>query len=244
MKRLFVCVVLSGVLCSSGLAALLYTGGHADIGVAYEGGELHLHFHAEGAEIGGVGGVDGEFEPGEIIIVAPGCARRARPAGAMWDFLGVGESIWVLSEHAEHGDDHGHEHEAPFLGMGAEELAAGIFVNDQVRLSLAGVVGPGDFSVWQIGPLGEPVVFMASADMGGTVPLMLTAGTHGHFNWGFTAPGLYEVTLLVEGYLLDGTLLAESGVFAFQVVPEPTSLMLIGLGAWAAFRRRQGLARK
>ncbi len=37
------------------------------------------------------------------------------------------------------------------LGLGTEELASGIFVNDSVTLRLAAVSGPGHFSIWKDG---------------------------------------------------------------------------------------------
>lgn len=75
-----------------------------------------------------------------------------------------------------------------------------------VRLQLHSVEGPGHYSVWA-NSLGGPVRFHSTAQHG-TAPaetntLWLVAGGHSHFNYGFTAPGLYRVNYLPAAYLND-----------------------------------------
>jgi surface-anchored protein len=229
------------MITSPASAAITYTGGHADVGVNYDEGQWEFHFHAEGADIDGLHDVHGEFAPDEIVIRVPNHALGLCPAGAQWNFLGVaaGQPLWSLPQHAhDHGQDDDDDHDMPFLGIGAEELAAGIFVNDQVTLTLAAVVGPGHFSLWQTDSFGDPVVYMSTADPDSTVPLLLTAGAHGHFNWGFTAEGVYEITVLAEGRSADGSLTSGLATYTFHVVPEPATLFLLALGVSLAGRRR------
>lgn len=235
MKRslyIFSCMLVFSI-ASPSLAALSYSGGHADIGVAYEDGALNLHFHAEGADIGGLEDVSGEYHPDEITILIPDHALTVRQDGPQWAFTGnaAGQALWVLPQTHSHShtEDH-HDHEVPFLGIGAEELPTGLFQGDQVTMTLLSVSGPGDFSLWTADAFGLPTAYMSSFDPASATALALAAGLHGHYNWGFTAPGTYQVELLITGTLLDGQTASGSGVYTFQVVPEPASLVLFALG--------------
>ncbi|MEJ5258734.1 MAG: TIGR03769 domain-containing protein [Anaerohalosphaeraceae bacterium] len=58
------------------------------------------------------------------------------------------------------------------------------------------------------------------------------------YNWGFSAPGLYEIEWTAEALLADQTPVSASAVFSFRVVPEPISLLLLAVGTLSAVRRR------
>jgi surface-anchored protein len=141
------------------------------------------------------------------------------------------------------------------------------------RLSLHSVTGvggsaaPGTFSVWQ-NTLGGPNVFMSSYDDGnpGNTPgfgfdttdgisandaLWVGAGGHLHYNWGFSAPGRYEVSFRASAYKNDGNAatlgsLTQSQPITFvfdvegvsAIVPEPSSAFLF-LSAVAIFARQR-----
>ena len=82
-----------------------------------------------------------------------------------------------------------------------------------------GQVGGGIFSAWQSGDSG-PIPFVSSFDDGTANPngdgldatdgiaaddaLWVVAGGHIHYNYGFSEPGRYEVTVRASGYLNDG----------------------------------------
>jgi surface-anchored protein len=146
------------------------------------------------------------------------------------------------------------------------------------RLQLVSVTGagggaaPGTFSVWQSGDDG-PNVFMSSYDDGVSNPniagfdatdgitsddmLWSIAGGHSHYNWGFSAPGEYYVTLRPAAHQPDGNNAtagpdiqsADTFTFLFNVlpatnaaIPEPSPLALMGGVAFlsvpvAAYRR-------
>lgn len=224
---LFVLVLIS--MCPA-WAMVYYTFGHSDIGLAEEAEvSLHLHAHTGAIFDGSPLADDTEFEPEQVVIVVPNSTQFSRPAGAMWDFLGnaAGEPTWRLpaSNAAAVAEN------APFLGIGAEDAELGAFVNNQLTLALVAVSGPGHFSLYNVS-LGMPTVKMASFDgIDSNDVITVPAGGHLHFNFGFSAPGLYEVTFLAKA--IDAATqeeLSSQATFNFLVVPEPMSLALLGLG--------------
>jgi len=226
-----------------GTAALaqsfVYSGGHGDIGLAYNAGalELHGHIHAGSIIDAAAIGDDAEFAPSNFTILVPD-PSVARPAGATWDFIGTatGTPLWFLPQSQDTAK--------PFLGFGSEELIPSDWTGG-LTLTLDGVQGPGQFSIWQNGAFGTPAVRMSTADgISSSDRILLSAGGHAHYNLGFTAPGLYEVTFTASGvHALDGAV-SDTGtfVFAVQAVPEPSEYALVaGLAgvAFAAWRRRK-----
>lgn len=204
---------------------------HADLGVNFDNGiwDLHVHHHNLG-----------EFEPDDVILgVDIMTASNSVPANTQWSFLGApGSPVWILPQV-----------ENPnllFLGLGAEELAGGVFVGDQITLTLKAVNGPGNFVLYQTDLFGTPIVFMNSGDgITASDAITLHAGGHRHANWAFTAPGLYAIDFEASGTLVaDNRFTSSSDVtFWFEVtaVPEPSALMLLGLTglAWLGWRRRR-----
>lgn len=231
-------LVTAGLLVPDAPAAVVYSKGHGDIGIAYEGGafEPHWHLHAGAVVDGTPLGADDEFEPDALVALVPG-PSIARPAGATWDFLGAaaGDPIWFLPQSADPGK--------PFLGIASEELNPTDWTS--LTLSLVGISGPagGHFSLWQSGLFGPEVKFATSDGITGADSFSLIVGGHDHYNWGFTKPGDYELTLRWEGlHVTDGTISAE-GAFGFTVVPEPGAYaavfgaLALG-GAWLQRRRK------
>jgi surface-anchored protein len=219
-------------------AVVDYTEGHADIGLG-EGSELELHFHAhEGAIIDGIAITeDTEFEPDGVVTIVPDTTRFARPLGASWDFLGntAGADTWRLSSSSAAAIDEN----APFLGIGAEEIDSGVFVNDQLTLTLIDVAGPGDFSLYKTS-LGTPTAYMTSFDgISAADVIVVETGGHSHYNFGFSQLGSYDVTFAVSA-VNSTTLETETSqaTYTFNVVPEPTTICLLALGAFGLIRKR------
>ncbi len=219
-------------------AASLLTGGHID-GPAFgyvsnadfaldplltQGFEPHFHNEggADGAVVDGVVQVDeSEFEPGDLIVVVPELSVTTVNS----------TSYFWLPETEQAAADNG----APFLGIGLEELTASDWVGSTVSLKLLSITGPGDFLLWQDGGLGGANVFFDGA--GDT--MTLTAGSHTHFNWGFTETGTYGLEFEISGNHVADGLQSASALYSFQVVPEPSTAMLGALGALALLRRRR-----
>lgn len=221
---------------SAARAGVILGAGHVDVGIGWKTGfDLHIHD----------GQNDVEYAPDEAILYAGENTTVPRPAGNQWDFIGApeGADIWVLPQ--------SELPEMLFLGLGAEEIKPGTFqtyneddprVNasgEWIKLSLVGVNGPGEFSVWTTDALGTPVVWMSTADDGLDDVLFALAGGHTHLNWGFTAEGVYEIDVRASAFLPDGTpVVSDVATYTFGVnaVPEPGCLWLLAPGLF--LRRR------
>ena len=157
-----------------------------------------------------------EATPAGSLFVAPLSSYITRPAGEAFDFLGLetGEKLAVLPQNEEEG--------LLFLGAGADEIepgSVGSFFEDDprinaegeyIRIELVGVDGPegGNFFLYQTDGFGAPTVFLNTADgiqADGTPSdtLFLLPGGHDHYNWAFTKPGTYEIT--VQANAIAGT---------------------------------------
>lgn len=227
------CVIAVFCCLLSSAFADVYTSGHGDIAVAYENGQLELHWHispdgvVDGAPVGN--SPDGrEFAPGDLMAFVSDPAF-ARPDGDIWNPIGTGagEDVWFLPQSGSVANTQG----KPFLGLN-EELDDADWSN--LQWSITSLVGPGEFSLWQDGF--SPSFKVSSVD---GLPDPFVSG-HDHFNWGFTAPGLYEVGFTYSGDHVTDGFQSDSETFRFLVaVPEPGSLAALGIGALGFLTRRR-----
>ncbi len=231
-------ITLGIVIPLTAQSASLLTGGHMD-GPAFgyvshadflldssHGQGFEPHFHneggADGAVVDGVRqGTESEFEPGDLIIVVPEFSvTTVGPTSYFW----LPETEQVAASNG-----------TPFLGIGLEELNAGDWMGGTVSLKLLSITGPGDFLLWQDDGFGGANVFFDSVGDSFT----LTAGSHTHYNWGFTEIGTYGLEFEIFGdHLVDGPQSA-SAVYTFQVIPEPSSAVLGAMASLALLRRRR-----
>jgi surface-anchored protein len=230
MKKAAVCSLLSAIALSLNGATLVT--GHVDLGIGYADGVWDLHVH-DGVN-------DIEFEPDDVVLQVGESAKTTVPGTAGFAFLGnAGDPIWILPQ--------AHNHSLLFLGIAAEEIDSGVFQNNQVALSLKAVSGPGHFSLYQTDGFGSPVVFINTRDgIDANDYFTLSVGSHSHANWAFSAPGAYTLSFEGSGTLADGGVFTSSGPvdFSFQVVPEPGTSVLLGVGIAAMYfsaRRRRVL---
>lgn len=171
--------------------------------------QLDLHLHS--------GEVDPpEFAADAALLPVVAAAKTTRPAGSDFDFIGVtaGAPMWLLPR--------SQNPSVLYLSVGTEELPSGDFAGP-LTWTLTSVSGsgggaaPGVFSVWN--SLGGITPLMSSA--GGTPnSFSVSAGGHTHFNYGFTAPGLYDVAFSVSAPLaasLGGGTATGSAVYSFGV---------------------------
>ncbi|WP_432941250.1 choice-of-anchor M domain-containing protein [Kribbella sp. CA-253562] len=181
------------VLASAGLAVpaqaaprVVLDQGHVDVvGIAYEDGALDLHVHDDTSGT--------EYSPSQVQLVAKPGAEIAVPADPAYRFLGAaGGRAWVLPQVQDP--------ELLWPGIGAEEVAAGVFTGDALKVDVVGVSGPGDVSIFTTDAFGAPTVLV---DSGNGLPdrVSTTAGGHLHANWAFEAPGTYQIKVRVTGTL-------------------------------------------
>jgi len=178
------------------------------------GYELELHLHS--TEV-----TPSEFGAGDALLPVVAAAKTTRPPGSQFDFIGVaaGSPMWLLPKNQNPA--------VLFLSIGTEELDPADF-SSSLLWSLTTVTGsgggpaPGSFSVWNVDNFGTVVPLMSTAS-GTSTPnaFNVSAGTHTHFNYGFTAPGLYNIEFTASGTLspalgggpVNGTATYSFGVF-------------------------------
>lgn len=212
-------------------AAEVITTGHIDIGVGYEDGGWDLHVHDEDT--------DTEYEPGEAILQLGSSTLTSIPADPRFSFLGTsGSPVYLLS-------GLGIPNQI-FLGVAAEEVESGVFVNDTFKLTLTAFSGPGAFHAYRVdGLTGNPLRAVSAANgMPDSVHQVFDVLAQGHqdYSWAFTEQGDYKLTFRASGDRVGGgSSVSDDVVYQFQVVPEPSALSLAALGVmvWLRSTRRQ-----
>jgi surface-anchored protein len=181
--------------------------GHVDvIGVAYEDGELNLHIHDESVDPGV------EREPQDVKFQVLPEAETTVPADPAYGFLGdAGDPVWILPQVQN-----------PALvwpGFGTEEIEAGVFQNDTVKVTFAYVAGPGVVAIYTEDAFGLPADVLVDSGDGSPDTVTLPAGDHLHANWAFAAPGHYWLLVTATGKLAaTGQTVADAGLYHFQVL--------------------------
>jgi surface-anchored protein len=228
-------------------ATIIYTLGHGDIGVTLENQqsspELALKLHADPFAMVGGSMLNAEtaYAANAVTIQIPETARRTVPFDIPEAGVADGEELWIAPQVRSQADDAG----SPWLGLATDEVTSpGDWTNDFIY-DLVEVNGPSgaDFSVWQ--SLGGGGLLFHFSTVPGAVTnennrIPMRADSHDHFNWGFSAPGTWEVTLNVTGTHVDHGNLYTTETFTFSVVPEPAASGLISalvVGLAACFRR-------
>jgi len=254
LKTLATCVALISC-CTTLRAATVYTSGHADIGVGWEVGEgLHIHLHAEDP-LGTFGGGTipaGEHDADRYVIGVPDNFTFTRPAGSQWDFLSqnAGDTIYFLPATEDTSNP------KPFLGIATEELDAAEGWTTDVTWafdSITTVFGdPSAYSIYSVVGDQPNQILASSLDTTNSDEWTQAPGTHNHFNMGFNAEGLYEVTFSVSAVNAGGgTSGIAAGTYndtatfrfatggAIAAVPEPSGALLLGLCGVAGLVRRR-----
>ncbi len=230
------CVGILCLLASNASATEVWFEEHGDIGIAYESGELELHYHFEDG-LNGVGPLDVEFEPDEVTVLVGGTSVRTADAGdAFFGYLGMslGDTYYRLPQ-VNGGPEGADALGLPFVGIATEELDVAGFTT--MNLSLTGLTAPGDFALWQGG---ASALLDSSDGIDGSDSFSLALNGHDHFNFGFSELGVYEVEFTASGNLTGTGTVTDTAVFTFNVVPEPGSLAaLVSLGMVGVLRRHR-----
>ena len=195
------------------LAQTNISSGHWDIAAHEHEGSIELSLHNHDLEI---------EEPlqGSTITYNFGTnAKTDVTVGA--SNLGL---LWVSPASEEQADEMG----MPFIGFSAEELVApftGPVTFTMTGFSYTGS-GTGNFYMFE----GEDIFFNSTAGPGSFGSFIVNVGQHGHGEFGFSDTGFYEITLVASGN--NGSPVSgDPATFAFDVVPEPSTYALLGLGA-------------
>lgn len=180
--------------------------------------EFDLHLHSEDGDLfDSSGAAVFEAEADSAMLPVVSAAKNTRPAGTEWDFTGTtsGASLWVLPK--------SQNVNLIFLGIGAEEVTPADLAGN-ITLAFDSLTGPAGaaFSVWDVDSFAAPVPLMTSASGFGAVPNQITVipGSHSHYNVGFTAPGLYDVTFTASATLaaaLGGGAVTGTATYSFGV---------------------------
>jgi surface-anchored protein len=214
-------------LTSAATAQTTVSTGHVDIfGVGYVGGALELLIHEEASGL--------EFEPVDTVVQVNLGGFVLRPASAAFDFLGAsGTSLWILPASEIESDNRG----VIFAGVGTEEIdpidwGAGTPITITL-LSVVRAPAGGNFFLWSEDEFGNPTQVMNSTNLATYDSLTQAIGLHEHYNWGFTAEGIYEIEFQATGTPENGSPLSATQTYTFSTVPEPSTYALLGLGAGA-----------
>jgi len=145
---------------------------------------------------------------------------------------GSGQSVWVLPQ--------SQNVMLPFLGLATEELAAGQWSTLSFTLgTVTSPSGTGHFALWQNDVFGTPIIRMSTADPGADVVTM-NAGSHAHYNWGFTEAGTWTIELTASGTHATDGFKQTTETITFQVVPEPSTVLISCASvAMLAIRRKR-----
>lgn len=231
MKTIAITITAAGLMLASAHAASVYSAGHADYGVAYEGGDLYFHFHAEGAVIDGIENDDVEYDIPDVVTRVSTDAMMTLPIDFPPLAASSGQSVWILPEVQDPN--------LPFLGLATEELDPSEWGN--LTFTLGTVTPPGgagEFALWQSGSFGELLLRMSTADPGADTITLLPGG-HSHYNFGFTTPGIWQIEMTVSGTHVTDGFKSTTETLTFNVVPEPSAALLGALGIWGLLGRRR-----
>jgi surface-anchored protein len=190
--------------------------------------EFDVHLHSEEVE-------PHEFEADAALLPVKAAAKTTRSGNPQFDFTGTtaGNPIWILPKSQNPG--------LLFLSVGTEELSATDF-QSLIQFSLVSVTGsaggpaPGVFSIWNVDAFAQVEPLMSSA-VGASLPnaFSVPAAAHTHFNYGFTAPGLYNVEFAVSATLaesLGGGPVSGSAVYSFGVFDTGSDYVMPSSTPW------------
>lgn len=244
------------------LALLTGTAAHAQFENELSTGHYDIEIEFENDALGLVVGVDDPL-PGEPELYdstdtiyqlqssADAGINDEFPRPANFDFFGpgvaTGAPIWLT---AAGSNDQGI---APLVGIAAEDVVPGTFVNNQLTLRLVGFSGPGQIAGFIPVVNGTPTpAFRTDNGLNASDVATVIAGAgHQDYVFAFSAPGLYNLTFEATGELVGGGTRTGTGTYNFGVnfanvpvvIPEAGTIsLMLGagcsvLGGWMIRRR-------
>jgi surface-anchored protein len=180
-----------------------YTDGHADYRPVYSNGQFEYLLHADPGVL-----PETTYDSDEVYTYADSSTLVTRAGGANYDFLGVpaGQQLYVLPTTNVPGQ--------PYLGLSGESLEAGVFaryrpsdpritsstLREYVKVQMVDMrsSSDGEFSLYSGS---APTVWMASSDGISENDSFWLYRTHFHRSIAFSKPGIYEIDVVISGYL-------------------------------------------
>ncbi|MDO8183968.1 choice-of-anchor M domain-containing protein [Conexibacter sp. JD483] len=163
--------------------------GHVDaVAPSWADGRLTIGLHDDSGENGSV-----ERDPGEVLLHAKPESEVEIPAGIDPAFYAVwgpaGSKVWLLPQ-TQNPD-------LLWAGWSSETIPDGTFSGNAITWRLLSVSGPGWLKIFDDSPFGLPQMKL---DGSGPLPVSteMRTATHAHFNWLFSAKGLYRIRFEVS----------------------------------------------
>ncbi|MDW5598869.1 choice-of-anchor M domain-containing protein, partial [Conexibacter stalactiti] len=184
-------------------------GGHVDVGPRFVGGRWTLMIHDDAAKAD-AGGRSVWRHPERTVLRVTDAALRQVPEDPAYGFLGAapGREVFVVPQTQNP--------EVVWVGWNTQDPRVMETIDRGVRLTLAGVEGPGALTVYlQSGDFAAPQVLWSST--GRARPVWVDVNTHTHANWVFSKPGVYLVRVRVTADLVDGSTVTDTRALRFAV---------------------------
>ncbi|MFG3689312.1 TIGR03773 family transporter-associated surface protein [Micromonospora sp. NPDC047740] len=146
-------------------------------------------------------------ELADVVLHVKDKAKTTVPAGA--DFLGkAGEAIWLLPQAQQAG--------IVWPGWNTQHESVITGTRGNVTWTLAGVDGPGRFTLFLTGSFGNANVLFDSTK-GLPQRLPIPPNTHAHGNWAFSKPGLYRLAVQMSATTTAGKTVTDSKTLTIAV---------------------------
>ncbi len=198
---------LTGALPAQTPFALL-TREHTDLRILYSPGTSNLLDFVARDEDNRI-----NYRSNQVVLIARPPSRVTLPAGT--PFGDVGQPFWILPQ--------SQNVNLLYLGVSAEGIPQGVF-NGPLTVQLKAIDAPGYFMVWQaVGPGQFNLRINTRDGVSSADAFTPIIGSHEHFNWGFSQPGVYCLTFQVTGRRVGEStnLVSRECTFAFHVQPLP-----------------------
>jgi surface-anchored protein len=176
--------------------------GHVDaVAPTWADGRLTVRLHDDSGE------QSVERDPGEVLLHARPASELEVPAGLDPAFYTVwgppGSHGWLLPQ-TQNPD-------LLWAGWSSESIPNGTFAGNTIAWRLLSVSGPGWLKIFDDDPFGLPQMKL---DGSATLPATTQMGTatHAHFNWLFSARGLYRIRFEVSATTSGGSTVSSGPV--------------------------------
>jgi putative ABC transporter-associated repeat protein len=190
---------------AQGTGQVVLDDGHIDFGPTLNTGEWIVQIHDD------TGAPSYWRMPSDVVAHVNDAAKLTIPESDDYAFLGLepGTEAWVIPQVRKPG--------VIWTGWNTQEPTVLDSLSMGTTLSILGVQGPGDVSVYlQSGNFGQPEPLWSTHE---AFPqhTWIESNTHTHANWVFDEPGVYLVEVQFSGELIDGEPVSAHDTLRFAV---------------------------